>query len=105
MSNPVTPVSAEENSTEGAASRKINFGKAVFFLGIIGFMISFISNYLPAGMSSNGLTFGASVVTLAAVLSYIALFQPLGRKFAFWAMLLFSIASPVLFFIAFMSYM
>jgi len=104
MSNPVTPISVADNSSKTPASRKLNFGKAVFVLGIIGFLISFVSNYLPAGLSSNGLTVGASVVTLAAVLSYIALFQPLGRKFAFWAMLLFSIASPVLFFIAFMSY-
>lgn len=104
MSNHTVPAT-EEDATDTTAPKAFNWGKSVFFFGLLGFVVAFISNLLPAGTASSGLLAGAGIVTLAAVASYIALFQPIGRKFAFWSMLLFSIASPVLFFQAFMSYM
>jgi hypothetical protein len=83
---------------------KVNWGFCVFLLGIIGFLVSFASNYLPREMYSTWMMAGASIVTLAAILSYIALFQEAGRKFAVASMLLFSVASPVLFFFSFMAF-
>lgn len=104
MSNLTSP-SVEAGEEVVASTEGINWGRFVFFFGLTGFLVSFASHYLPGGLLSAGLLTGACIVTLAAIASYIALFQTLGRKFAVWSMLIFSIASPVLFFTAFMSYM
>lgn len=104
MSDYQIPTPVAEENPEAGLPKKIKWGLWVFLAGILGLVVSFVSQYFPENEFPYWIGSGAFVVTLAALASYIAVFQKSGRTFAVWSMMIFSIASPILIFIAFIGF-
>lgn len=104
MSHFSTPVFKDDHALPRDSAEGFNWGLAVFSFGILGILLSYFSHYFPDAIFPYIMATGATVATIAALSSYFTIFNGTGRVLSVFSMAIFSVASPVLFLLTFMSF-